>query len=190
MLVLLNIGSSKVRLLGNPDPFFSLRAKNWRLKCVAILNFYRIELQSNSTRSQSGEVKFSFSYSFVADDIPVVIQISFNSPMLVLETAPRLHGIFILGSNDFMFLEFPRDLLHMFHLSQRRHLLPFSLFVIFFPALMLLLVQMMRMVAFHVSFKIGVLSESLSTFRARESVFVLVREMNHLGGEINYTYQN
>ena len=101
MLVLLNIGSSKVRLLGNPDPFFSLRAKNWRLKCVAILNFYRIELQSNSTRSQSGEVKFSFSYSFVADDIPVVIQISFNSPMLVLETAPRLHGSFYLWQQLF-----------------------------------------------------------------------------------------
>jgi len=107
MLMLLNIGSSKVRLLGNPDPFFSLRAKNWRLKCVAILNFYRIELQSNSTRSQSGEVKFSFSYSFVADDIPVVIQISFNSPMLVLETAPRLHGILSLAAIISCFLNSP-----------------------------------------------------------------------------------
>ena len=36
------------------------------------------------------------------------------------------------------------------------------------------------MVTFHVSFQIGVLSESLSTLGARESVFVLVREMNHL----------
>ena len=39
----------------------------------------------------------------------------------------------------------------------------------------------MRMVTFHVCLKIGLLSESLSTFRARESVFVLVWEMNHLG---------
>jgi len=36
------------------------------------------------------------------------------------------------------------------------------------------------MVTFHVSLQIGVLSESFSTLGARESVFVLVREMNHL----------
>ena len=110
--------------------------------------------------------------------------------MLVLETLPRVHGIFIFSSNNILFLEFLQDLSHMLHLSWHRHLLPFSMFVIFLSSLLLLLVQLMRMVTFHVSFKIGVLSESLSAFRARESVFVLVREMNHLGGEINYTYQN
>jgi len=36
------------------------------------------------------------------------------------------------------------------------------------------------MVTFHVCLKIGLLSESLSTFKARESVFVLVWEMNYL----------
>ena len=43
-----------------------------------------------------------------------------------------------------------------------------------------LLVLMVLMVAFHVCFKIRLLGESLSTFRAGESVFVLVREMNNL----------
>lgn len=47
----------------------------------------------------------------------------------------------------------------------------------------MLLVQpvwVVLMVAFHVCFKIRLLGESFSTFRAGESVFVLVREMNNL----------
>lgn len=82
-------------------------------------------------------------------------------------------------SFGFMFLEFPRDLFHVLHLPRHRYLLSpvLSMFIIFFSALVLLLVWM---VSFHVRFQIGVLSESLSTFRARESVFLLIGEMNHL----------
>ena len=51
-----------------------------------------------------------------------------------------------------------------------------------FLSLMLLVqpVLLVLMVAFHVCFKIRLLGESFSTFRAGESVFVLVREMNNL----------
>ena len=52
-----------------------------------------------------------------------------------------------------------------------------SLMLLVQPVLLVLLVLM---VAFHVCFKIRLLGESFSTFRAGESVFVLVREMNNL----------
>ena len=87
-------------------------------------------------------------------------------------------------SFSFTFLEFPRDLFHVLPLlPHHRHLLSpaFSMFIISFWLVVLLVLLLVRMVSFHVRFQIGVLSEPLSTFRAWESVFLLVGEMNHLG---------
>ena len=156
ILMLFDWDLQRFVFLAKPGLVVSFRAKNWRHQSVAILDLAESDFRAELKLRKSNLIFLCYCY------------LSFNSPMLAL-------------SFGFRFLEFPRDLFHVLHLLPRqRHLLSpaFSMFIISFSLVLVLL--LVRMVSFHVRFQIGVLSEPLSTFRAGESVFLLIGEMNHL----------